>query len=156
MRKLRIFNINFYEACPKNIFLYLAWVTASVSTVGSLFLSYYMKLPPCDLCWHQRIFMFPLVAILWVGYSNEDKKIHLYALPLIISGWLIAAYHNLIYYKLISSEIIPCTSGISCTERQLSLFGFISIPLMSLAGFSILLLLVFLHFKQQDKNYDKK
>lgn len=154
MSKLR--KINFYEASSKNLYLYLAWLMASVSTAGSLFLSYFMKLPPCDLCWYQRIFMFPLVFILWIGYSHEDKKVHLYSLPLIVVGWLIAAYHNLIYYKIMASEIIPCTSGISCTERQLNLFGFISIPLMSLVGFSILFILIYLHIKQQDKNYDKK
>ena len=75
--KLR--KINFYEASSKNLYLYLAWLIASVSTAGSLFLSYFMKLPPCDLCWYQRIFMFPLVFILWIGYSHEDKKVHLYA-----------------------------------------------------------------------------
>lgn len=134
-----------------NIFLYLSWLLATVSTASSLFLSNFMKLPPCDLCWYQRIFMFPLVAILWVGFSLEDKKIHLYALPLIIMGWLIAAYHNLLYYKWISPTLSPCTSGVSCTERQLDLLGFISIPLMSFFGFSFLFILILLHRKRIGK-----
>ncbi len=137
-------------------YLYLAWLTSAVSVAGSLFLSNYMGLPPCEYCWYQRICMFPLVAILWVGFSTEDAKIHLYALPLILAGWLTAIYHNLLYYKWIAPPLTPCISGVSCTERQLDLFGFISIPLMSLTSFSILLALVLLHRNQLRGAHAKK
>ncbi len=130
----------------KDIYLYLSWLTAFTSTAGSFFFSNYMKLPPCDLCWYQRLFMFPLVLVLGVGYLLKDKNIHLYSFPIILCGWLIAAYHNLLYYKVIAAELIPCTGGISCTERQLDLFGFLSIPLMSLISFTVLFILMYLHF----------
>ena len=32
--------------------------------LGSLFFGEVMKLPPCTLCWYQRICLFPLVVIL--------------------------------------------------------------------------------------------
>jgi disulfide bond formation protein DsbB len=133
----------------KFIYLYLAWIVAAFSTAGSLFLSHFMNLPPCSLCWYQRICMFPLVAILWVGVSSEDLKAHLYALPLILVGTVLAVYHNLLYYKWISEALIPCSSGVSCTERQLDLLGFISIPLMSLVSFVLLLFLNLAHLKSQ-------
>ena len=144
------FSVRF-RLMSHNRYLYLAWALSLVATMGSLFLSYFMKLPPCDLCWYQRIFMFPLVMILWVGFSKEDQNIHLYSLPLIIVGLLIAIYHNLLYYKLITPSITPCTSGVSCTERQLDLFGFLSIPLMSLIGFLVLLTLILLHKSNSKK-----
>jgi disulfide bond formation protein DsbB len=51
-----------------------------------------------------------------------------------VAGLLTAAYHNLLYYGFIPETITPCAQGISCTERQLEVFGF-SIPLMSLTTF---------------------
>ncbi len=94
--------------------------------------------------------MFPLIIILGVGYLLNDKKVHFYSLPLVVIGWAIALYHNLLYYKLIMPEFTPCTGGVSCTERQLDLFGFLSIPLMSLLSFSVLFILIILHYKQRE------
>ncbi len=50
-----------------------------------------MELPPCVLCWYQRIFMFPLVLILPVGLFPFDAKVVRYALPLAVGGWLVVA-----------------------------------------------------------------
>lgn len=132
-------------------FLYLAWMAALISMAGSLFFSNILKLPPCDLCWYQRAFMFPLVFVLATGFLSKDSHSHLYSLPLTLTGWLIAAYHNLLYYKWITPTLTPCTSGVSCTERQLDLFGFLSIPLMSLISFSIILIFIGLHLKNSRK-----
>lgn len=139
-----------------NVFLYLAWLMSLIATLGSLFLSNFMDLPPCNLCWYQRICMFPLVVILWVGFSKADRWIHLYSLPLIFIGWVLAVYHNLLYYKVITPAITPCSSGASCTEKQLELLGFVTIPLMSLVGFTILLTLTLWHWKLQRGSYEKQ
>lgn len=135
----------------KSLYLYLAWMIALLSTAGSFFFSQILKLPPCDLCWYQRIFMFPLVITLGVGFLLKDPKAAYYSFPLMTAGWLIAFYHNLLYYKFISAALAPCTSGVSCTEKQLDLFGFLSIPLMSLVSFSILIALLILHFRKGQK-----
>ncbi|MBU2452159.1 MAG: disulfide bond formation protein B, partial [Proteobacteria bacterium] len=59
--------------------------------------------------------------------------------------WLTAIYHNLLYAGIIPQELQPCTKGISCTEKYIDLFGFLTIPMLSLISFSaILILLVFL------------
>lgn len=136
----------------KDINLYLAWMLALVSTVGSLFFSIYMKLPPCDLCWYQRAFMYPLVVVLGIGFILKDKRVHIYALPLTAVGMAIATYHNLLYYKWIEAALVPCTGGVSCTERQLDLFGFLSIPLMSLISFVALFILLTLNYKKGHKS----
>src|SRR3990172_3631870 len=44
--------------------VFLCWLIASISTMGSFFFSAIMQFAPCVLCWYQRIFMFPLVIIL--------------------------------------------------------------------------------------------
>ena len=124
-------------------FTLIAWVVASLSTLGSLFFSEVMKLPPCVLCWYQRIAMYPLVLIFGAAWIREDKNVKPYAGPLVVVGLIFALYHNLLYYKIIPENISPCVQGISCTTRQLEWLGFITIPLLSLVTFGILAILVF-------------
>lgn len=128
---------------------YLAWLQSLVAMFGSLFFSEVMKLPPCSLCWYQRILMYPLVFILATGILLEDKRVKYYVLPLSITGLLIAVYHNLLYYNIIPEAIVPCSTGVSCTSRQLIWLGFITIPLMSLVAFSIITTAMLLYKKKE-------
>ena len=129
---------------------YLAWFIALVATVGSLFFSEVMDLPPCVLCWYQRIAMYPLVLIIGSGIIMRDRRMKFYALPLCLIGLAISIYHNLLYYGLIPESITPCTEGISCTSRQIEWLGFITIPLMALTAF-IGVSLCLLFYKQEEK-----
>jgi len=131
--------------------LFLCWLVASVSTMGSLFFSYVMEFAPCVLCWYQRIFLFPLVIILSVGLFPVDKSVVKYALPLAIAGWLTAAYHNLLYAGIIPESIQPCSQGISCTEEYIDLFGFLSIPMLSLLSFSTIITLLIILKRRRTK-----
>ena len=130
--------------------LYLAWIIALIATVGSLFFSEVMQLPPCVLCWYQRIAMYPLVLIIGVGIVTRDSRMKNYALPLCLIGLAISIYHNLLYYGLIPESITPCTEGISCTSRQIEWLGFITIPLLALAAF-ISLAVCLLLYKSKEK-----
>ncbi|HXG84946.1 MAG TPA: disulfide oxidoreductase, partial [Pyrinomonadaceae bacterium] len=114
---------------------YLAWIIALVATAASLFFSEVMQLPPCVLCWYQRIAMYPLVVIIGVGIITLDNRMKNYALPVSLIGLAISIYHNLLYYGILPESIAPCTEGISCTSRQIEWLGFITIPLMALAAF---------------------
>ena len=119
--------------------IFICWIVASVSTLGSLFFSEIMELAPCALCWYQRVFMFPLVIILLVGLFPFDKSIIKYTLPLAIAGWGFAFYHYLLYSGFIPESIQPCSQGVSCSETYLDLFGFLTIPMLSLISFSIII-----------------
>ncbi len=127
------------------IYIFVAWLISAISTLGSLFFSEIMDLPPCVLCWYQRICMYPLVIILFIGFMTSDKKVLKYAAPLGLIGWIIAVYHNLLYYHLIPKSASPCVKGISCTTVQIEWLGFITIPFLSLVGFSLILILFFLN-----------
>jgi disulfide bond formation protein DsbB len=122
---------------PFEVLAYAAWIIALTATVGSLFFSEVMILPPCVLCWYQRIAMYPLVLIIGVGIVLRDRRMKYYALPVCLSGLAIAVYHNLLYYGVIPDSITPCTQGISCTSVQIEWLGFVTIPLMSLAAFVV-------------------
>ena len=117
---------------------YAAWSIALAGMVGSLFFSEVMELPPCVLCWYQRIAMYPLIVIIGIGILRRDPQWKIYALPLSLIGLAIAIYHNLLYYGVIPESITPCTEGVPCNAVQIEWLGFITIPLMGLASFVIL------------------
>lgn len=126
--------------------IFSAWILATIATLGSLFFSEVMKFPPCVLCWYQRICMYPLVLILLAGMFPVSKSVVKYSLPLVLSGWVIAVYHNLLYYNIIPESAAPCVQGISCTTKFIEWFGFVTIPFLSLMAFtSILILLLLTH-----------
>lgn len=125
-------------------------MVALVSTLGSLFFSEVMMLPPCLLCWYQRICMYPLVVIFLSGLIPLDRSVLKYSLPLAAIGWIIAFYHNLLYFKILPESAAPCVQGISCTTVQIQWLGFITIPLLALTGFSLILILLF-NFHRMNK-----
>lgn len=116
--------------------LFAAWLIAAVATAGSLFFSQVMEFAPCELCWYQRICLFPLVVVLARGLFPLDPGVVRYALPLAGLGGLIAAYHVLVYEGVIPESLRPCARGVSCREEYIELFGFVSIPLMALLAFA--------------------
>lgn len=126
--------------------LFVCWLIACVSALGSLFFSEVLDFPPCVLCWYQRICLFPLVVILLAGLFPFDKSVVKFALPLTLIGWLISVYHNLLYTGIIPESIQPCDQSLSCTEVHLGLFGFVTIPMLSFIAFSgMATLLILLH-----------
>ena len=133
------------------ILIFVAWAVSALSTVGSLFFSEVMMLPLCILCWYQRICMYPLSILLFIGLLKLDGSVFRFSFPLTLVGWVIAVYHNLLYYKILPESASPCVKGISCTTVQLEWLGFITIPLLSLIGFTtILILLTFFRIKHEN------
>ena len=115
--------------------LFALWLISLVATLGSLFFSEVMRLPPCVLCWYQRIAMYPLAVLTTVALVRSDERVGAYAWPFVVAGLAVSTYHNLLYYHLIPDSITPCAQGVSCTERQIEWLGFITIPLLALMSF---------------------
>ncbi|MFZ4632291.1 MAG: disulfide bond formation protein B [Patescibacteria group bacterium] len=135
-------NNNKFLMLFKNNAVPLAFFIALVSTGGSLFYSEIAKFPPCDLCWFQRIFMYPLIILLSLAWFKKDNRISFYSLPLVIIGFLFSLYHNYIYYTATESGF--CSIINPCTQKYIVGFEYISIPLMALIAFvAIALLLMF-------------
>lgn len=138
---------------PVTLPAYIAFAIALGASVGSLVLSEIFEFPPCELCWYQRIAMYPIVFVVATGIVLRDARLWLYALPLAIAGLLVAGYHNLLYYGIIPQDLTPCSEGVSCTAKQLELFGFVTIPLLSLVSFVVLAAaLVFCRTKEGNSN----
>ncbi len=125
------------------VLVFACWLIATLAMLGSLFFSEIMNLQPCVLCWYQRIFMYPLVVILLFGLFPLDPGVIRYALPLAVIGWGFGVFHYLVYSGYIPESIQPCAQGgVSCSEINLELLGFITIPMMSILSFSAIIILL--------------
>jgi disulfide bond formation protein DsbB len=116
-------------------------LVAVTATVGSLYFSEVMGLIPCELCWYQRILMYPLVLVVGIAALEDRPGIYRTALPLSVAGTAVAAYHS---YVQVAAESTTCTVG-GCGLVQLRLLG-LTIPNLSLVAFvliSLALLTVF-------------
>ncbi|GIZ51902.1 disulfide bond formation protein C [Noviherbaspirillum aridicola] len=128
--------------------VFLSWVIATVSTLGAIFLGEVMGLTPCILCWYQRICMFPLVLILAAGLFPLDVRVVRYAFPLALVGLGIAVFHLLVSEGLVSETLTPCTQGVPCSQQLIEWFGFLTIPMLSVAAFgAITAMLIAIYFK---------
>lgn len=128
----------------------LAFIVALVSTAASLFYSQYAGFNPCELCWFQRIFMYPLVFLLGLALIKKDSRIVDYALSLAAMGTLIALNHNYLYYGGSGAFCSLSASGVSCVKSYVFEFGYVTIPLMALTGF-LLVIACLLFYKQYQK-----
>ncbi len=124
---------------------------ALAATLGSLYFSEILRFPPCDLCWYQRIFIYPIPIIVLTGLYIQFKDIQVWIDPFIVLGLGVSIYHNLIYYKIIE-VIVPCSENAPCTTQYINLFGFITIPLLSLIAFGSLGILSLLAHSTQKGN----
>lgn len=91
--------------------------------------------------------MYPLIAILTVGIILKDKNLPLYVLPLSIFGMIVAFYQNLLNWGIVPEKIGPCQIGVSCTTKYINLFGFVTIPLLSLTAFILITLVMIIYMK---------
>jgi disulfide bond formation protein DsbB len=106
-------------------------LVASVATVWSLWFSLGLGLVPCELCWYQRILMYPLTVVIGVATYENRPAIWRSVLPLSVLGGGLATYHTLL--QMASSS---CSFGGTCgiVQWQLPVFGF-TIPNLSLLAF---------------------
>ncbi|HEX7171968.1 MAG TPA: disulfide bond formation protein B [Candidatus Limnocylindria bacterium] len=122
--------------------LWLAVVVATVATAGSLYFSEVAGFVPCALCWYQRIAMYPLVLVLGIAALRGDVQVRRYVGPMAAIGAVISIYH-------IGVERLPglptgsCSLEAPCDLIWVERFGFITIPVMALAGFLAILALLF-------------
>lgn len=125
-------------------FLLAAWLIAMSASLGALFIGEIMGQAPCVLCWFQRAFMFPLAIVLLVACLRSDAGVWGYALPLAVIGGLVAIYHTLLVVGLIPTPIVQCSAGPSCSSADMAIFGWLSIPALSVAAFAAIIVLLIL------------
>lgn len=122
--------------------LLIIWVQAFVATVGSLFYSEVMGYIPCELCWYQRILMYPLVVIYGVALWKKDVKMTLAGLFLSGIGIVVSTYHYLLQ-KLPALHNVGegCSGAVPCNAIYVNYFGFITIPFLAGVAFIVIFVL---------------
>lgn len=131
--------------------LLMAWLVALAATAGALFIGEVMLMVPCQLCWYQRIFMFPLALILGMACFSEDRRGAVYALPLALGGAAMAGYHTLLVAGFTPKAWLPCSAGVSCADQRLEILNGIQIPWLSLIAFAAICLLLTLLLRKTSR-----
>lgn len=132
------------EFIKKNA-LYGAFAVSLIAMLGSLYFSEVLKLPPCVLCWYQRVMMYPVPLLLGFAVYKKNRDLVAPAIVLTTVGWLIAIYHNLLYFQILPESVAPCVAGISCTTKFTGFLAVLPIPLQALVGFSVILIALIIY-----------
>ena len=120
----------------------VAWIVATVTTLGSLYYSEIAHFTPCKLCWYQRIAMYPLVLLLGIAAWRRDRNVRLYVIAQCAVGAVISVYHSYIQAFPPDNGTSFCTLDAPCTERYVWEFGFVSIPFMAFTAFVFIITLM--------------
>jgi len=126
----------------RRVALLLAWLIALVTTLGSLYYSKVQGYPPCELCWYQRIAIYPFSVILGIAAWRRDRAIRVYAIPVLAIGAAVAAYNHWIQAYPPESGSAFCTADLPCTARYVWQFGFVSLPFMALSACAFMIVLL--------------
>jgi Disulfide bond formation protein DsbB len=119
----------------------LAAIVALVATAGSLYLSEIADFPPCELCWYQRIAMYPLTIVLAIAARRSDLAVRWYVLPVVAIGASISAYHYQLE-RFPAQSSLTCSLEVPCTTVWIWKFHYVSIPLMAFSAFALIATLV--------------
>lgn len=127
-----------------------AFLIAVFSTLGSLYISDVANYVPCELCWYQRIMMYPLVLLLGLAVAKKNRDIRPQLFFFAGLGLLIAIYH--VYLQSGGTALVPCSTAalaVPCGVKNFQVFGYVTIPVMSLTGFAMLLVASVLSAKRE-------
>lgn len=119
----------------------------------SLFYSEVIGFPACELCWIQRIFLYPQLILFGMELFKKERAIVDYSLVLAICGSVVSLYH--MYIERGGQSLLPCaalnvTTQVSCAIRYVYEFGYVTIPIMSLT-LSLFIIIILLNYKYMSK-----
>lgn len=129
--------------------VYFAWLLAIFGVFLSLVLSNIYHWEICHLCWYQRACLYPLVIILGIACFRKDDTIGIYTLPITVIGFILSLYQYMEQMIPGFAPIDVCGSGPSCSNIHMLLFGFITLPFISMVGFAVISFLLFLGLKNK-------
>jgi disulfide bond formation protein DsbB len=120
--------------------LWLAFLVAAVATGGSLYFSEIAGYVPCELCWFQRICMYPLSIVTLLAALAGDHRAARYLLPLPAVGGGISVYHLLVEHGVVhETQACRLSAPGGCATRWIEELGYVTIPTLALTGFALLL-----------------
>ncbi len=159
----KIFRRTWFDALHRFLHPYayqLAFISALMATMASLFLSEVLHFQPCILCWYQRIAMYPQVVLLYVAQLRNERVLTPYLIVMNLVGGMIALYHySLHVLPRTMLPILPCAkqyAGVPCDKGYDFYFGFMTFPLMAWAVFTLIIILLAFSSLPKPKARSKK
>ncbi|WP_404968845.1 disulfide bond formation protein B [Staphylococcus xylosus] len=117
---------------------YLLFFLTFISIAASFYVSEVLNITPCILCWVQRILMILIFLIIILQRIITLKYIYIFS----IIGCLVALYHIIIQTLQINTATCNI-KGNSCNKVEFEIFGFITMPMLSLLVFLIITCLIY-------------
>ncbi|MES1247056.1 MAG: disulfide bond formation protein B [Actinomycetota bacterium] len=130
------------ESLRRLLWGYERWagfVVAAIATGGSLFLSQVAGFVPCEMCWFQRICMYPLsILLLFLAWHGDNRAArYLFVFPVVGSG--VSIYHILIENHVVATPSACEIGGAGCAVKWIDYFGYMTIPTLALTAFVLLI-----------------
>lgn len=140
----------------KNYTFYLGFLAAFGAVALSLFYSEIVGYPACELCWIQRIFLYPQLILFGMELYKKEHSIVDFSLVFAILGSITSIYH--VYVEAGGTRGLACatidpasTTQISCAVRYIYEFGYITMPIMALT-MSLFIISILLNYKYMSRN----
>lgn len=117
-------------------------VVAYVAMLGSLYFSEIRGFVPCNLCWYQRILMYPLVPLLAFAIVSRVPSLAYLVLVFAVAGQGVSIYHYLIQKTTWFASASVCGTGVSCGLMYIDWFGVFTIPMLAMIAFMLISLMM--------------
>ncbi len=139
----------------KKYTFYIGFLVALGAVFLSLFYSEIVGYPPCELCWIQRIFLYPQLILFGMELYKKERSIVDFSIAFAVLGSLTSLYH--VYVEnggtlgLSCATIDPSsTTEVSCAVRYIYEFGYVTMPIMALT-LSLFIISILLNYKYMSK-----
>ena len=142
-------KINNFFYKKANIFSLLL---ALSGTLLSLFYSNIIGYEPCELCWYQRIFLYPQVILFALALIIKNKNLETIYNSLILSilGGFISGYQYFLQLGILPN--FCGANNVSCEKIFFRNFGYITMPMMALTVFIFIIVLNIIQIKYLKEN----
>jgi disulfide bond formation protein DsbB len=155
-------NLIFFRSPSNKVLLffkkytfYLGFIVALGAVISSLFYSQIVGFPPCELCWIQRIFLYPQLILFGMELHKRDHSIVDFSIVFAVLGSVVSMYH--IYIENGGGSNLSCavlsptnTNQVSCVIRYVYEFGYITMPIMALT-LSLFIISILWNYKYMSK-----
>jgi disulfide bond formation protein DsbB len=135
--RARVSVVAFARAIAPQSVLF-AWIVAAVTTLGSLYYSEHAGFVPCELCWYQRVLMYPLVIVLGVAVLRRDRPVWITALVFVCLGAPLSLYHWLVERVPAFEESSSCSAITPCSTPWFEKLGFVTLAWMAMSAFLLI------------------
>ena len=131
---------------------HLGFLVALGAVLLSLFYSEIVGFPACELCWIQRIFLYPQLVLFGMELYKRDRSIVDFSIVFAILGSITSIYHVFVESGLLAGPTCadPSSGGVSCAFRYIYEFGYVTMPIMALT-LSLFIISILLNYKYMSK-----